>query len=261
MTLLTDQLSILLPALLAGILVLITHIPLGQEVLRRGIIFLDLAIAQIASLGVIVAQTIIQYFHFHSAEPSEDEPVLLIQLVALITAVGGATILYAVRKLSAKIQEALIGILFVLAATGGILLMAYDPHASDRLKDILTGQILWVSYSQLLWTGVIYTAVLFCWFRLKDQLGEFGFYPLFAITITLSTQLVGVYLVFASLIIPALVALNANRSYTTASLIGLLGYVVGIVLSAILDLPTGPVTVWALALISLIYFFTFKPTK
>jgi len=249
-----EQLPILIPALLAGFLVLATHIPLGQEVLRRGIIFLDLAIAQIAAFGVVLAQSLFAASRQHGGE----ESAWFIQCVAVGTACVGASALYFLRHASAKVQEALIGSLFILAATGSILLLTKDPYASDQLKDILVGQILWVEYQQLSWIAVIYSAVLLLWTFSRKQLGEYGFYPLFAVTITFSTQLVGIYLVFASLIIPALATMYCRFPGRYAFLIGVLGYVLGILLSAVFDLPTGAVIVWSLACVAALFLLLFS---
>ncbi len=132
------DISILGPAWLAGLLVLSTHVLLGQQVLSRGIIFIDLAIAQVAALGVILAQ----YFGI-------EEQGLGVQLAAAAAALSGAGLLTWTERKWPEHQEPLIGSLFVLAATGGLLLLANNPHGGEHLKDLLVGQILWVSLSQL----------------------------------------------------------------------------------------------------------------
>ena len=108
--------TILGPAIVAGLLVLSTHVPLGHEVLKRGIIFIDLAIAQIAGLGVLAAGVM----------DWETMPGGAVSAIgaALIAAVG----LDWTEKRWPSIQEPSIGILFVLAATGGIILLAENPH-------------------------------------------------------------------------------------------------------------------------------------
>ena len=100
-------------------------------------------------------------------------------------------------------QEALIGVLFVLASTAQILLLANDPHGGEDLKDLLAGQILWVSTEQLVRAAVLTALFLVAWFRWRERFGRIGFYVLFALMVTVSVQLVGVYLVFTSLIVPA----------------------------------------------------------
>ncbi|MGA7295932.1 MAG: metal ABC transporter permease, partial [Rhodanobacteraceae bacterium] len=152
-----------------------------------------------------------------------------------------------------RYQEPLIGILFVLAATGGLLLLANNPHGGEHLKNLLVGQILWVSYGQLVPAAIISALLLgFVGWR-RGRMNGMAFYAAFAIAITVSVQLVGVYLVFASLIVPALATVNlAGKSRLAAAyLIGIFGYVLGLVLSALLDLPSGALIVWMLAVCGL----------
>ena len=241
------HLSILGPALIAGALVLSTHVPLGQEVLRRGIIFLDLAIAQVAALGLVIALRI------GLDTQGEHGNQVLMQVIAMGAAIIGASFLYQFRHLATPIQEALIGIVFILSATGGILLLSTDPHGGERLKEILIGQILWVEYSALLVTGLIYFPVLLIWFRCRQKMGEYAFYPLFAVTVTLSTQLIGIYLVFASLIVPALASQHLGKSLPFAYGIGCIGYILGLIFSALFDLPSGAMISWCLVSVSLIF--------
>lgn len=235
------QVEILWAAMLAGILVIMTHVPLGQEVLRRGIIFLDLAIAQIAGFGLIAA----------SAAGLDHHAPFIGQGIAIATAIVASLLLYQLRRHDPREQEAMIGVAFVLAATGSILLLASDPHGGERLKDLLVGQILWTNTTQLFWTGMAYVCVLCVWFCLRDRQGGWLFYPLFAITITLSTQLVGVYLVFASLIIPALVVrrLHGRRALVWAYAVGASAYLLGLIVSAWQDWPSGATIAWSLAIV------------
>src|ERR1019366_5578058 len=131
------DLMIIVPALLAGMLVLITHVPLGAQVLKRGIVFIDLAIAQIAALGVIIAGL-----------ADLDPQGWLVQVAAGGAAVLGAFLLTWTEKRWPEVQEAQIGVLFILAASGGLLLLAHKPHGGEHLRDLLSGQILWVGYDQ-----------------------------------------------------------------------------------------------------------------
>jgi zinc/manganese transport system permease protein len=232
------DLSILGPACVAGLVVLSTHVPLGKQVLSRGIIFMDLAIAKIAGLGVILAQYL-----------GIDEHGLGVQVAAAAAALAGAGLLSWTDRRWPEYQEPLIGTLFALAATGGLLLLADNPQGGEHLKDLLVGQILWVSYSQLIPAAVLSVALLaFMWLR-GGRLAGLLFYALFALAITASVQLVGVYLVFASLIVPALATagMKGRGRLVAAYAIGALGYVLGLGLSAILDLPSGALIVWTLA--------------
>ena len=112
--------SILAPAIVAGLLVLSTHVPLGQEVLKRGIIFIDLAIAQIAGLGVLAAGVL-----------GWEEHMWAVQVSAVSAALLASAVLSWTEKRWPKSQEPLIGILFVLAATGSILLLAKTRMAHN----------------------------------------------------------------------------------------------------------------------------------
>src|SRR3569833_2062155 len=129
------DIGILGPAFCAGLLVLATHVPLGQQVLARGIVFIDLAIAQIAGLGVIAADAL-------GWEPQ----AYAVQVAATTAALLGALLLTYTERRWPDIQDALSGVLCALAAGAGILLLAYNPHGGEHLKDLLVGQILWVSY-------------------------------------------------------------------------------------------------------------------
>ncbi|MBI3569744.1 MAG: metal ABC transporter permease [Gammaproteobacteria bacterium] len=233
--------SILGPAFCAGLLVLATHVPMGQQVLARGIVFIDLAVAQIAGLGVIAADTM-------GWEPQG----FATQIAAVSAALVGALILTFTEKRWPEVQEALIGVLFVLAACAGILLMAGNPHGGEHLKDLLVGQILWVSYGQLLPVLPLTAVILALWFGARDRLGRIGFYAMFALAVTASVQLVGIYLVFASLILPALATYQPGAAprLTWGYGVGASGYAIGITASALFDLPTGAVTVWTLALMT-----------
>ncbi|MEO7151031.1 MAG: metal ABC transporter permease [Burkholderiaceae bacterium] len=233
------DLGILGPALLAGLLVLATHVPLGAQVLDRGIVFIDLAIAQIAGLGVIAASAF-----------GLPEGGVAVQLAAVGAALLGALLLTWTERRAPAQQEALIGVLFILAACAGILLLAGNPQGGEHLKDLLVGQILWVDRGQLIGLAVI-TALLLAllvlgWMR---RLGGFGFYAVFAVAVTASVQLVGVYLVFASLIIPALATrgMTGRSRHLLAYAVGAAGYGLGLALSALADLPSGAVIVWTLA--------------
>jgi len=231
------DLSILWPAFVAGLLVLSTHVPLGQVVLARGIIFIDIAVAQIAGMGVIAAEQFGWEAHGWT-----------VQVAAGLSALAGAALFNLCEKRWPEILEALIGIAFVLASSGSVLLLAGNPHGGEHLKDLLVGQILWVDYETLGYTAALYALILLCWFFLRHLLGRIGFYVLFAIAVTASVQLVGVYLVFASLIVPALAVRGGDSArLPLAYLIGVCGYLAGLLLSFFFDLPAGAITVWALA--------------
>ena len=225
--------GLLLPAFAAGLLVLATHVPLGQAVLRRGIVFLDIAIAQIAGLGVVVAHSL----------GGEDSPWLT-QAGAVAAALLGALFLHRMERTAPNRQEAIIGVTFVAAACLALILMSHDPHGAEHLQDLLVGQILWTTWSGLLPLAGVSALVLAAWFGLGWRNSPLGFYALFAVTITASVQVVGIYLVFASLIVPALVS---GERLLRGYVIGAVGYAFGLIASGLFDLPSGAAIVLALA--------------
>jgi zinc/manganese transport system permease protein len=240
-TLTALDLSILLPAFAAGVLVTATHVPLGTQVLARGIVFIDLAIAQIAGCGVLLADRL-----------GFEAEGIAVQVAALAAALAGALLLTWTEKLWPDVQEAVIGVTFVLGATGGILLLASNPHGSEHLQDLLVGQILWVQPSRLAWAAGLYGAILAIWFGLGQKIGRIGFYVLFAFAVTVSVQLVGVYLVFATLIVPPLATRRLERGrLAIAWALGAVAYAAGLVISTATDLPSGPVIVWTLVVLAL----------
>jgi|SRR5690348_404285 zinc/manganese transport system permease protein len=233
MTLDAASLGILWPAFVAGLLVTATHVPLGMQVLARGIVFIDLAVAQVAGLGVILA-------HYLGWEPT-GAPV---QIAALSAALACAMLLTWTERRWPEVQEAIIGVVFVLGSSAAILLLAHDPRGGENLKDLLVGQILWVSTTQLVVVAAVYAVVLGLWFGFGERLGRIGFYALFGCAVTVSVQLVGLYLVFATLVVPALSTYyTRSRRYPKAYAVGVLGYAVGLLASLWLDLPSGSMIV------------------
>lgn len=247
------DLTIVLPAFLAGLLVLATHIPLGAQVLRRGIVFIDLAIAQIAALGVIIAGV-----------GEMDPGGWPVQVAAGAAALLGAVLLTWTEQRWPEVQEAQIGVMFILAATAGLLLVAHNPHGGEHLQDLLAGQILWVNYPQLAMPAMLAVVILVLLAVFRGRLGRLGFYLVFALAVTASVQLVGVYLVFASLIVPSLAVRHYREQLRlpVAYLVGVGGYLAGLVLSVVFDLPSGALIVWCLALLAmLVYGVGPKPVR
>jgi len=230
--------GILLPAFIAGLLVLASHVPLGQAVLRRGIVFLDLAIAQIAGLGVVLAHSL-----------GGEDNVWLTQAGAVTAALLGALLLRFTERVAGARQEAIIGVAFVGAASGMLILISQDPHGAEHLQDLLVGQILWTTWGGLLPLAGVTALMLVAWFMLNLRASPLGFYLLFALAITASVQMVGIYLVFASLIVPALAfGHGLARGYG----LGAAGYALGLALSGLFDLPAGAAIVLALIGVALL---------
>lgn len=236
--------SILWPAFAAGLLITATHVPLGMQVLDRGIVFIDLAIAQIAGLGVVFAT-------FIGLEPQG----WAVQACALAAALLGALGLTWSDRRWPDVQEAMIGVTFVLAASGALLLLAKNPYGGEHLRELLVGQILWVSPSTLPLVAIVYALLLVFIARRGPEAGHVGFYVSFAVAVTISVQLVGLYLVFTTLIVPALATRRMKRSRLAAAYaLSAVSYALGLVVSSLTDLPSGPAIVWMMAALAIPVF-------
>ena len=237
--------TILLPAFAAGVLVLSTHVVLGKQVLKRGIIFIDLAIAQIAALGAMVV---------HMDHDIAELAYAHVWMPALFALAGAGVIAWLAKHMAEEL-EAMIGCFYVLSAVAAMLMLSNDPHGAELLKQLMSGQILWVSWQQLLLPTIAYSAILALIFIKPKILNGAAFYLLFALVITLSVELVGVYLVFSSLILPALAINQLTGKYVLlyAYVVGLVGYLLGLYLSASFDLPSGAAIVATLALSAVVF--------
>jgi zinc/manganese transport system permease protein len=241
--------AIIGPALLVGLLVTATHAPLGMQVLARGIVFIDLAVAQIAGLGVVLADWL--GFAPHGAG---------VQVAALIAALAGAMVLHWTEKRWPEVQEAIIGVSFIVAANAAILLLAANPRGAEHLKDLLIGQILWVSGAELALAAIATAVLLVAWFGFARRIERIGFYLVFACAVTVSVQLVGLYLVFCTLIVPALATRRVgSRKLLAAYGISALGYAVGLGLSLYTDLPPGPLIVCVMTLLAMAFLLKARP--
>ncbi len=239
MTLSSAELGILWPAFLAGLLVTATHVPFGMQVLDRGIVFIDLAIAQIAGVGVILAD-------YLGWPPTG----VAVQVAAFGAALAGAFFLRWTERRWPQVQEAIIGVVFVIASSAAILILAKNPHGGENLKDLLSGQILWVGTAQLGLSALIYAGILAAWLGLRQKPGRVAFYALFACAVTVSVQLVGLLLVFTTLVVPALATYySRGRRLAKAYAIGVAGYAAGLLLSLAADLPSGATIVCTMVLL------------
>ena len=235
-----EALEIVLPATVAGLAIALIHSVLGIEVLRRGIIFIDLAIAQIAGLCVVLVGL---WLH----EPSWGET----QIAAAVAALAAAAFFRWIERIVPDEQEAVIGSCFVLAASAVLLALANHPHGGEEIQHILSGQILFISWSQILAFMPLYVVAGVLWFGVPQVRSGLGFFVLFALVVTASVQLVGVYVVFASLILPALAVNSMDRGKVGAAMLaGVVAVIAGVVISTLRDLPAGPVMVIAFAVVA-----------
>ncbi len=234
-----EDVAWLFAPLCAGLLALLCNIILGQQVLKRGIIFIDLAMAQVAALGMLIMQLV--YHPHEGAFFSAWLPLLGACALALLVGL----LIAAFEKAQLQHLEAVIGCIYVLSACVAIILISEVPSAHEQAAGLLQGQLLWSSWGDV--AGLISLALLLLlilWLR-SSWLNGAGFYILFAISIPLLVQTLGVYLEFAMLVVPALAAslLAAKKRLVAAWFIGMLGILMGALLSLWLDWPSGPAIV------------------
>jgi len=170
-----------------------------------------------------------------------------VQIAAVAAALACAALLTWTERRWPEVQEAVIGVVFVVASSVAILLLAKNPRGGENLKELLVGQILWVNAARLPIYAAIYATVLALWFGMGKRLGRIGFYVLFGCSVTVSVQLVGLYLVFTTLVVPALATYySRGNRYLKAYAVGVLGYALGLLGSLWLDLPSGAMIVCAM---------------
>lgn len=222
--------SLLVMPLLAGLLVLATHVPLGDQVLRRGIVFIDLAVAQVAALGSLIGGSF--------ASDAWSLPL------ALAFALGGSLLMAALGRRHPRYREALIGLIYIAAATVAVLWVAEDPHGAQKLAATLSGDILWVTPGDLALLGVVSLAAWSVRLLAPGWSRGNGFYVLFAVLVTVSVQQLGLYLVFCTLIVPALATRHLLHAPVWAAYaLGAAGYAGGLLLSLWFDWPSGAAVV------------------
>lgn len=231
------ELSVLLPPLAAGLLVLVSHLWLGGQVLQRGILFIDLAVAQLAALGSLLAR---QWL---------GDGAGLALLGGMLLAMVGAVMIGQLTERFVEQREAVIGLVYAGAASTLLLVLAADPHAGHRLSSSLNGDILWVNWSDLVPLAGLTAIFLGLTLWRGHWLQGRAFYPVFALLVSISVPLLGVYLVFVTLIAPALVAqLCASRRL--AVLVAGVGQALGLWLALWLDWPAGATLVLVLLLLT-----------
>ena len=218
------------PAFAVGLIVTAVHAPLGIEVLKRGIVFIDLATAQVVGLAIIVLGL------------GLDDPSWAVRQAASFGAgIGIALFFRWIERKAPDEQEAVIGSCFVVAASVALLVLADSPHGGEELRHVLSGQILFVDWSDIAAFAPIYGLVAALWIVAPRLRTGAGFFILFSLAVTASVQLVGVYVVFASLILPALGA-RTPTGYALPRAVagGFAAVVAAIAISAVADLPAGP---------------------
>ena len=245
------------------------HAYLGLHVLARGVIFVDLALAQVAALGLTVALL--------AGHPPASAAAYW---YALAFAVAGGLVFAVTRVRRSPIpQEAIIGIVYVVSAALTVLVVDRAPQGAEHIKQLLVGSILTVSGADVATLAGLYGVVgLVHWLARRPLLAisfapgdtagarvigwDALFYASFALVVTSSVRVAGVLLVFSYLIVPALAGVTMGGSVLARLLIGwsfgTLVSVLGMVASAALDLPTGATIVCAFGLILLVFGLGFR---
>lgn len=252
-----SALELMLPPFVACMMLVAIHGYFGLHVIARGVIFVDLALAQMAALGATTGLL------FGIAPDSRLAHIFAVGAVA-----GGAAILAATRtRHKTRVpQEAIIGIVYVAASAAAILVADKAPRGADVIKDILVGTLLWITWPTIIRDAVAYAVIgvfLFVLHRrlwaisfdpdhdttrsLRVRWWDFVFYLLFGMTVTFSVPIAGVLLVFTFLVVPAVMAFmfaeQPGRMMLVAWTTGMLACTLGLWLSYAYDLPTGPLIV------------------
>jgi zinc/manganese transport system permease protein len=255
-----DLFSLWLWPLIALIVLPAALVYFGLHVVGRGVIFVDLALAQIAALGIATAALL-------GADP---EHGILPQALALGFTMAGAALFSLTRFRHPRVpQEAIIGIIYIVAAAAATLVLSRTAAGDEEIKNLLVGNVLLVSRGEVLRTSALYlvVGVLHYWLREKFylisfdleeaerrgmnvRLWDFAFYATFGIVVTSFVRIAGVYLVFSYLIVPAVCgALLSSRTTVRLAIgwgVALVAGVAGLLLSTqweSMDLPTGPTIV------------------
>jgi zinc/manganese transport system permease protein len=252
----TELLSIMWVPFLACLVLVTIHAYLGIHVLARGVIFVDLALAQIAALGATIA--VLAGYDLHSRAA---------YLFSLGFTFLGAFVFAVSRiRLRGVPQEAIIGVTYAVASSAAILAVNSAPHGAEHIKTLMVGSILWVTPAEVLKVAGIYGLVgLFHWlfrdrfFRislhpaeaeregLRVRWWDFLFYASFGFVVTSSVEIAGVLLVFSFLIVPGIIGILFAGSIRGRLLIGWsVGWLVsvfGCLISYGGDLPTGATVV------------------
>jgi zinc/manganese transport system permease protein len=249
----SEVLSLMLWPILACIVLTGIHVYFGAHVIKRGVIFVDLSLAQVAAFGSTLA------FLFGVELDS-----FAAYLLSLTFALVGALIFAITRRRDNEIpQEAIIGIVYAVATAAAIRGVARQPEGAEHIKAILVGSVLTVTPATVLKTAILYALIgVLHWLWRKPiwaitedaekagregvslRLWDFVFYGSFAFVVTSSVHIVGVLLVFALLVVPGTAAIVAGVQTTARRLIfgwifGVVVSVIGMIISFVADLPPG----------------------
>lgn len=239
----SDFMWLLIPATI-GLLALVCNIILGRQVLRRGVVFIDLAMAQIAALAMIVVEL---YAGF--------EVSLLVKVMAsYLLTLPVAWLLSVLESRATPHLEAMIGLLYVIAACFALNIVSAQAHGKELIDSLLGGRLLWTDSSDVGLVVVVTFALLWVQWQRRQWLEGPKFYLMFALAVPPLVVNLGVYLEFAALILPALFALRfkPQHYWWSAMSVGVMGGAAGFLVSLWWDYPVGPSIVLAMVVLGLI---------
>ena len=252
------MLDLIIVPFVATFIILLLHAYLGLHVIRRGVIFVDLAFAQVAAFGTTVAMI----FGFETGTPVSYVFAFAFTLLAAL--------IFSFTRMEKSLvpQEAVIGIVYVLACAAVILLSVHTPEGAEHIKESLTGTILWVTWPAVATLAVPYVLLGLFYYLLRRpmlnitlapetvprlRLWDFLFYVTFGTAITFSVAIAGVLMVFSCLVIPAVIAFLYTSGFTRALWLawfsGTVALVAGLLISFLVDLATGPTLVCTFGLV------------
>ena len=236
--------TLLYPAFILAILLVFIHAIFGLEIIKRGVIFTDLAIGQFAAIGVAVS-----LLFFNGAYSF---------ILTLIFALMGSTLI-SVATHRVKHIEAFIGMLYALGASGIIVLLSNTTQGTELFNKLQATDILFTTLPDLIEPFLLYSIVAFLFLtfyhRLTGLYKEMLFFGLLALTVTSSVQLAGVLVVFVLLIVPAFIALlqSTFAKLPFAWVVGSLIIILAMILSYQFDLPTGYTIVFIGSLVGIVW--------
>lgn len=221
------MIDILFSSLLLSVVLVGIHAYFGREIIKRGIIFADIAVAQFSGLGIALSLVLLH-----------GEGLYLLSLTFGLL----ASLFIALFQRMKDYAEAGIGLLYALGFSGAVLLLSLSPHGTEELKRLTASDILFVPPLDVIKTALLYLFIgLLLYLRryLKGFSQELSFFLLFSLTLASSVRLVGVLVVFSLLLSPALSSLLLGRGLVFAWIWGTLFSLLAVLLSFHLDLPTG----------------------
>jgi len=273
------SIGFILAPLVACILIVLVNAYFGIHVIKREIIFIDIALASIAALGSAVGMVLFDIQH--EGHSHDDHGILpYIFSIVFISAASGAFTMLKHKKISIPL-EALIGIAYAVATTLTVIILDKGAGGDVHVHDMLVGSVLWVSWTQVLKLGVVVAIVgLFHiifrsrFIMLTDSYGEafnklkrpklwdFLFYLSFGLVVVEAVNIAGILTVFAFLILPASLTAFFTKGWTSKLIAGwsagVLASFLGLVLSLKLDVPSAPVIIVLLGLFLIVGFVVYR---